>query len=222
MQQVVDQVNHSQEQSELTVTAFETMGDSVGITIGCTKDISNFNKQQQEQLIFLQDSFEKLFQVLQDNNVKADTTNMVATELSVAADRLQSILENFSTNCQEPAVKNADEKRNSPRINNSILVLIKNEALPIEAVTSDISMTGLNLRCRQSLQLGQLFSAELVLPHPGKDGDGKKLQTEIRIVRESKKGSDFLYGVEYVDLTDEQKQDLKKVFDFYLKPHQFA
>ena len=222
MQQVVNQVNYSQEQSENTVTAFESMGDSVDRTIGSVQNISDFNKNQQEQLKNLQEHFLKLLQVLESNNAKSDTTTMVATEVALAAERLQLILQKFSTNPEYAISKNSDEKRQFPRIENSIIVRMDYDDQIIEGITHDISMTGFKLRCRQKIEIGRSFSVELFIPQHNGIKEEKILRLKIRIIREIKTDSDFFYGVQYISLTEKQRLGLKKIFTFYMKPHRFA
>ena len=222
MQEVVTRVNYSQQQSDQTVTAFETMNNSVADIFNRANDISKFNKQQQTELIKLEDHFDILFKVLQNNNTKSDSTIMVAKELSLAAENLQSVLKNFSTDVPKSAVRSKEEKRHFPRIKNSIIVKLTFENKIIEAITSDISMGGLNLRVRRQLPVGQIFPAELMIPKLKSDDKKSKLQIKIKTIRETKDESDYLYGVEYIDIAKEQQKIIEEIFDFYQKPYNFA
>lgn len=222
MQSVVKQVDHSQEQSEQTVSAFEGMSNSVDSTLESAQEISGFNNQQQQQLLQLQGYFTDLIEVLRDNNKKADITTMVASELSLAAERLQAILGKFSTDAEQPTKKTDSEKRLHPRIENSIMVKLAHEEQIIEGVSHDLSMTGLSLRCREKMSIDHSIPAEIFIPDFSGGSKEEVLRLSVKIVREFQEGPDHFYGLEFVNLQEQHKKTLKKIFDFYLKPHQFA
>lgn len=222
MQEVVKKVDHSQEQSEITVTMFEAMSSSVESSLDNAHNISEYNLQQQQKLEQLKGRFVELFDVLKNNNKKADTTTMVASELSLAADRLKKILEKFSTDPEELVVKAKDEKRDYPRIENSIMVRLSHEGQVVEGVSTDLSMSGLSFRCREELQVNQSMPAEIFVPDPSDEKKQEILKIQVRIVRQYRQDTDYYYGVKYMDMTTQNQELLKKVFAYYLKPHSYA
>jgi methyl-accepting chemotaxis protein len=221
MEQVVSQVNHSREQSRQTIEAFETVSESIKDTLSRTREISEYNEKQQEQLGKLENRFSNLFEVLKDNNLKADTTTLVATELSSAADRLQRTLENFSISRESATPRQSGEQREFPRIDNSIRVTVEHKGKLIEGVTQNLSLSGMKLRCRHQLDLKGVLPANLFLP--ATDSCGKEtIAIKIRPLHQSRDDRDYLYGAEFVDLTSAQQQQITKIFDFYQKPYHFA
>ncbi len=222
MGEVVEQVSHSRQQSEQTVTAFEAMGESVDTTMTGTEEISRANEQQLGQLIVLQDRFRDLSTVLKDNSQKADTTSMVAKELSGAANSLNETLQEFVTDTISSSLEKASsEKRESPRIQNSIQVVITHNDVSIYGVTRDISMTGMQVRCKERIEVSRNVPVKLLLP--GKDNtDTTHLSLTVSIVHETREHADYCYGVKYGELTELEKGKLKGLFDYYLKPYMYS
>ena len=221
MEQVVNQVNNSREQSRQTIEAFETVNESINDTLSRTREINEYNEKQQKQLAELENRFSNLFEVLKDNNLKADTTTLVAAELSSAADRLQKTLQNFSTNRESAPPRQAGEKRNFPRIDNSIRITVQQEGQDIEGVTQNLSLSGMKLRCRRLLALNTIIPTNLFLPTTD-NGKEEIVQVKIRLLHKTQEEKDYLYGAEFVDLTTAQQQKITKVFDFYQKPYLFT
>lgn len=221
MDGVVSRVNHAREQSRTTVDAFESTCEQVDNTIENARNILSFNKRQQEQIVQLRVQFDSLFTVLKNNFAKADTTSLVAGELSIASQRLQAILEKFITDREKPQFKREDEKRNSPRINNSIIVKLTHNGRDIEAITHDLSMSGMNLRCRQQLDISRIYDTQLYIPHTDTNEE-KSLDIKLKLIRGARNENDWFYGAAYQEITNEQERALKTIFDFYLKPNQFA
>jgi len=221
MEQVVNQVNHSREQSRQTVEAFETVTESINDTLTRTRNINEYNEKQQKQLAELENRFSNLFEVLKDNNLKADTTTLVATELSSAADRLQKTLENFSINRELVTPKRSGEKRRFPRIDNSIRITVLHEGRQIEGVTQNLSLSGMKMRCRHQLALNTILPTNLFLPATDSENE-EILQVKTRLLHKNQEGADYLYGAEFVDLTAKQQKNITRIFDFYQKPYLFA
>nr|WP_320016493.1 methyl-accepting chemotaxis protein [uncultured Desulfobacter sp.] len=221
MEGVVSRVNHTREQSRTTVDAFESTCEQVDNTIENARNILSFNKRQQEQIVQLRVQFDSLFTVLKNNFAKADTTSLVAGELSIASERLQAILGKFITDREKPQFKREDEKRNAPRINNSIIVKLTHNGQDIEAITHDLSMTGMNLRCRQKLDTSRIYDSRLYIPQTDTKEE-KSLDIKLKLIREGRNEKDWFYGAAYQETTNEQERALKTIFDFYLKPNQFA
>jgi len=97
MQQVVDKVNCSQQRSQQTVTAFESMTDGINRTNHNTQEIARFNQDQMQQLSALRRRLDDLLLVLEDSSLKADSSSMVAKDLHMVSDHLSQLLRGFVT-----------------------------------------------------------------------------------------------------------------------------
>lgn len=69
-------------------------------------------------------------------------------------------------------------------------VKVENINAPIEVF--DVSKTGIGFRTASTLPIGYYFNARLVL------GDNGALNCVVRIIRQQKDGSDYIYGCEIV------------------------
>jgi methyl-accepting chemotaxis protein len=222
MQQVVDRVHHSQQQAKQTVQAFEAMKEGVNSTTQNTTHIAEYNQQQAEQLSLLHDRLNELFDVLQQSTNKARETTMVADDLHLVSEELNKILDGFIPDPTEPAKRAKDEKRQTPRIENRVKISIEQEGAHISGVTRDISMGGLKLKCNHQLKRGRTLMLRIHLPMDYSPGRGNTLDIEGRIVHEEKNQEYFYYGIEFNTLNSNQQQMIRKIFNYFGKPYQYA
>jgi methyl-accepting chemotaxis protein len=224
MQQVVEKVHNAQQQSKQTVLAFESMKDGVGNATESTGHIAEYNHQQSEQLIQLHDRLYELFDVLKRSTNKTHETTLVANDLHLVSERLNETLSGFTTDPEASIVRSLSEKRETPRIENRIRVTVNLEQgdLQINGMTQDISMGGINLKCSHKLQKNTSLPIIIHLPLDGQGDAVEMLNLTGRIVREEHKQGFYYYGIEFNMLSDEQKQALQTVFDFFCKQHSYS
>jgi len=222
MQNVVKEVHNSQQMSAQTVEAFESMRESVVQTTVGTGQIEEFNKQQMEQLDLLHSRLNELFRVLEENNKKSESTTIVAEDLHLVSDQLNTILEKFKTDPVAPVTRGADEKRAYPRISNQIRIMVSSGEEAVQGVTNDISFNGLNIKCRKRLELLTDFPAVLYVPDDDQTEKEHALSLTVRALHEQKEDDRYAYGMQFSLVNDEDEGKLKRVFAFFNKPYRFA
>ena len=222
MQHVVEEVHNSQQMSKQTVAAFEFMREGVVQNAVSTDQLEAFNQQQMEQLSLLHSKLDELFGVLEESAKKSESTTIVAEDLYEVSEQLNTILHGFETDAVQPPIRIDGDKRTVPRIKNRIRINLRQGQETIQGITNDISLKGLNIKCRQKLKMKQEITAVLYLPVDELSGKEETLPLQVRILHEQMEGDYYLYGLEFtlVKTTDEDK--LKKVFAFFNKSYRYA
>lgn len=223
MQEVVDQVNESREQSGQTVSVFEEMARGVDEATESTDQIAEHNQRQSQHLTMFSEKLGKLLDVLEDSSKKADTSAMVAENLHQISEELNTTLAGFTTDSIPFPLRATGEKRRTPRARNRIAVRLEQNGQIMEGITQDISMQGLSIKCRHPLTMNRKLPVSLYLP-PKKDGDGQSdtLSLTVQVLRENRDGKYYVYGVSFTDLNKAQENRLKDAFAFFNQPHRYA
>ncbi|HHD62809.1 MAG TPA: HAMP domain-containing protein [Desulfobulbaceae bacterium] len=222
MQEVVDQVNQSREQSRQTVSVFEEMAQGVDEATESTDQIAEHNQQQVKYLTMFSEKLGSLLEVLEDSSKKADTSAMVAENLHQISEELNTTLAGFTTDSIPFPLRGPDEKRRAPRVRNRVAVRLEQDGQIMDGITRDISMQGLSIKCRQPLTMNQKMPVHLYLPKKDKDGQYDELSLTAQVLRENREGKYYIYGVSFVELDKVQKNRLKDAFAYFNQPHRFA
>ncbi len=222
MRKVVENVHRSQQKSEQTVSAFESMTAGITQSLESTGQIADHNQEQTQQLATLYTRIDELFDVLKQSAKKADATALVAEELHSIAEQLESGLAGFEVDSIEPPVRRKGEKRRHPRIQNSVKVDLLQGSVQIDGVTRDISLTGLKVKTREQLAPKEKITVRIHLPVRRTEPDSGTVTIDGRITH-SETGDDYnLYGISFGQTTPEQEEKLIEIFRFFLKSPKFA
>ncbi len=224
MEDVVESVRHSQQQSTLTVQAFESMKEGVINATESTGHIAEYNQQQADQLTQLHEKLHELFDVLKRSTNKTQETSLIANDLHLVSKGLNETLSGFTAEPEAAVKRSVEDKRKAPRIENRIKVTvdIKHKGYQINGVTQNISMGGMLLKCKEQIQDKGNLRLILHLPLEKQRNQEKILILSGRIVREEEKRDDYFYGIQFEALDQSQEQLLQGVFNFFGKHHGFA
>lgn len=148
----------------------------------------------------------------------------MASDLHLVSKRLNETLSGFVVNPEQAVKRSEKEKRNTPRIESRIKVTvdIEQEGQQINAVTQDISMGGMNLKCNQHLQRGSQLAFMIHLPTQEPEKKEEVFKLTGRIVHEEKRKKSYYYGIQFDSLNRKQDSSLKRVFSFFGKQHSYA
>ena len=222
MQDVVEKVHLSQEQSQETVTAFESMTDGVERTLEATDIISGHSQEQTSQLESLRTQLNDFFTVLHDSAKKADETAMVADNLNGVADTINETLIGFSVDDTQQPHKDQNEKRRFPRAQNSIRCTLQQDDTVINGISDDLSLAGLLIKTYEELPKSSSSPIELFLP-PATGADGyKELKGEVTIKRHFQKNGYYHYGVEFDGMDSKIRNGMKQIIRYFKKKAQFS
>lgn len=217
MQEVVDKVHFSQEQSKETVSAFESMAAGVSRTLEATDSIGEHTKEQTIKLESLRNTLEAFFAVLKENVKKADDTAMVADTLSTVADEINSSLVKFSVDSIKPLKRELGEKREFPRARNSIKCILQQDGNSIFGISEDISMTGLLIKCYDELDTSSSSPVMLTVPAITREKGCEELHGKVNIKRQFQKDGYYYYGIELVNIDNTVKESMKQFFEYFKK-----
>ena len=224
MQNVVDKVHHSRQESEKTVSAFETMTEGINQTMGSTEEIVRFNDQQTEQLNQLYERINELFDVLRQSSKKSDATALVADDLHFIAEELDRMLGRFETDPVATTVKRKDgDKREHPRIRNNIRLQLRMGDDVVEGITRDLSLGGFRIKCREKLDWRKDTPLDLIifLPTDGGAADEETVTVTARILHEQKEDGFYLYGARCNCQDPSIREKLVQVFTYFQKPYEY-
>ncbi|GEM_PF-569327 len=224
MQQVVDKVHHSRQESEKTVSAFETMTRGINQTMESTEEIAQFNEQQTEQLNQLYERINDLFEVLGQSTKKSDATALVADDLHFIAEELDRMLGRFETDPAATTIKKKDgEKREFPRIQNNIRLQLHQDHQVVEGITRDLSLGGFRIKCREKLDWRRDKPMEITIFLPTVGGSAKEETVTVtaRILHEQKEDGFYLYGAKCNCQDPAIREKLIQIFAYFQKPFEF-
>ncbi len=225
MQQVVDKVHHSRQESEKTVSAFETMTEGINQTMGTTEEIVRFNTEQTEQLNRLYQRINDLFEVLGQSSKKSDATALVADDLHFIAEELDRMLGRFETDPVATTIRKEEgDKRQHPRIQNNIRLQLHMGEDVVEGITRDLSLGGFRIKCREKLDWRRDRPVELTifLPTSGGAADEETVTVTARILHEQKEDGFYLYGARCNCQDPSIREKLVGVFNYFQKPYEYA
>ena len=147
---------------------------------------------------------------------------MVAASLSNVADNFNISLQGFTTDPTSRTERKTGEKRLVPRIDNNLRCRVQQDGESVTVVSSDISMNGLQIRCRKKLQHQGSLSAQLILPLEGNAQEHEELSAVVKVMREFKKGGYYCYGVEFERKTPQLEEVMQKVIQYFKKKDRYA
>jgi len=224
MQQVTEQVHHSQEKSEQILTAFDAMTDGINLNTENSAQIAQLNQQQADQLHSLHTELNGLFEVLKVSAEKAGSTSLVASDLHMVSDELDQLLQKFSTDSVAAKTRMGSDQRAYPRINNQVKVVLEQGELRAEGLTQDISMSGFQVRCLQAFDVRHHLKLSICihLPREGLEESEGTLCVSGSISRSDDRSDGFYYGITFDSLDSGDHRKLQALFGYFKKASEFA
>ena len=224
MQQVTEQVAKSQSQSQSTLTAFDSMKAGIIENNDNFNHIMGLNLQQTEQLASLQTELEQLFNILEESAEKAGSTSLVASDLHSVSDKLEVLLGEFDTDNVKPSIREPNEKRLHPRIDNQIKVELSQGDDCIEGLTKDISLSGLHVKCagNQHLPLNKNINVRIYMPKEKSTSKQQSIDITGKIIREEHQATGYYYGLTFNHIDKQTQDSLQHIFDYFAKASHYA
>ena len=221
MSSVVDHVHGSQAVAGETADVMAAMAASVAQAAQGNEAIVGASRRQMEQLAHLEGTLERLFATLDESSTKVETTAAIGNDLHRVTEQLNAVMAGFSfQRSVEPAPRKSGEKRRHPRLERGLLVTVREEGgaeVAAEALASDISVTGMQLVLPQRLKGGRPVTVNLHVPANSLDRYMQQtplaLKAAVRWQRDE--GGRPHCGLEFQDLTSDQRNRVAAVFDFY-------
>ena len=215
---VVTKVRHSQSVAAETGEAMSGMATGVSEAASASDSIVDASRKQMTQLESLEKTLVDLFLTLHESSAKVDTTAAIGTSLHRVTASLSEMMSGFRFQRQtETLVRNGSDKRRHPRLERGILVRIDQGGDEIEALVSDLSMTGVRLTIPRLLQEGPPVKVSLHLPSDSIDGYMKQKPVELgaKLCWQRKDDDQLRCGLEFVSLNASQRGEIERIFEFY-------
>lgn len=224
MEKVVQTVDVTRKEAQKTASMIEGIAGTAVDSAQANQGISSASQQQMEHFGLLKKNLDTLFATLKENGSKVGTTATIGEDLLAVTTRLNKLMAAFDFSGDLTIEPQQHEKRRSPRAQNTLRVKLTQESQTIEGIASDFSTSGLRVRIPQALQKDKELSISLYLPHEDIDQYGSQEPIEVtgKIAWQNSSGYNYLCGVEFIGLSGDQTESIKKCFDFYRKNAEFS
>ena len=222
MTRVVAQVNGGADQSRQTASVIERMVGSIRESSSANLQISRASQSQMERLQQLQDSLDSLFVTIKDSGSKVGITATISTDLNLVTQEIVDLMANFTFDKHTVISGQDHEKRMSPRASNGLLTFVtcNGDKIEAEGITSDFSLTGVQLRLPAGSSLtSSTIALDIMTPFDSLEEyqRQKPLRLEARVVWNRTKDANDLYGLKFQGLNAQQQQRLEACFDYFGK-----
>ena len=228
MERIVERVHGGEQKTLETAQLIETMVSSVREFSSASLRISEASRSQMDRLSELQLSQDSLFHTIKDNGSKIGVTATISEDLNEVTKRFNRLLNNFTFKTETEIAQAADEKRRFPRAQNGLLVRLRRPGAQQESkgITSDFSMTGLQLRMSDQGELERDSEVELEIMTPGSSLQDFECQTPLKITARvvwcRSQSSSTTCGLEFKRLAPEQQRRLESCFEHFKKNARFG
>jgi methyl-accepting chemotaxis protein len=223
MDVLVKKVDITQEWTRNTTVGIEGMAENAVLTANANQGISETSLRQVEQFSVLHQTLGSLVATLKDSQIKVESTATIGHDLRTITDRLNSLMQGFSFQNDTSRDKKKNEHRRSPRVQNRLRMVLKQEDVESEALTINFSMTGAQVLTRHAVKDKQ--AVEVSLYAPNEDMEAYKRQEPIRlsghIVWQCPDGLNYKCGVQYDEISSANRAQMEKCFRYFGKDCDF-
>ncbi|MDD5240384.1 MAG: methyl-accepting chemotaxis protein [Sulfuricella sp.] len=223
MDVVVEKVGVTREEAGMTARTIEGMARNAAETAQANQGISSASQQQLDQFALLQSNMDILFSILKESGAKVETTAAIGDDLRMVTGKLNNIMAGFTFTSGTVIEATQHEKRRAPRAQNSLLVKVTQDNQALEAISSDFSLNGLRLRLPHPANEQEQVNLALYLPNDDLDlyAHQNPVSLKGRITWQRREGDYYLCGVEFIDVDEDKRGQMKKCFDFFHKNAEF-
>ena len=225
MSQVVQASHANQARAQEAAAVFEAMAGEVTETAAVNHDISKASREQIEQFEHLRETLDNLFATLQANSAKVEVTANIGDDLYKVTHRLNDLMREFRfEHIAESATRSENEQRRNPRFEQSLLVHVLQNNEKSDGISSDLSLSGMQLRTHEKLNPKQALKLDILLPQENRDAYEKQVPLRMngRIARYWSSEDNYYYGIEFVEIANSERDKLKRCFDFLNKNAEYA
>ncbi len=219
MNQVVDSVRNTQANASQIGQSMDNMANEISQTANSNKDIAEVSQQQINNLDTLKSSLQNLFDMNKQNHSKVETTASIADDIYHIAGKLQTILSEFSFTHSEPAhhMFAGMEKRNSPRADCRLRVVINQLEKELGGSCLDFSMTGIKLKLGESIDPALPIGLEIYIPYDEyKDYQSQEpVHLSGQVMWDRIEGGYYLYGIQFTNTDAKAESGLKQCFEYF-------
>lgn len=224
MKNVVERVHGGSEKTHETADVIERMVYSVRESATANMRISEVSQSQMQRLEQLQVSLDSLFETIKESGSKVGVTAAISTDLNQVTKEIIQLMSNFTFDTTNFVQSTDHENRKDPRAQNGLLTIViecDGSKINVEGITSDFSMSGLQLRLPATAELkkNSQLTLEIMTPHDSLNAYQKQqpLRLDSKIVWIKGQGLNALYGLEFLHLNNQQTKRLEECFGYFSK-----
>jgi methyl-accepting chemotaxis protein len=225
MHVVVEKVDATQQDALSTSRTIEFMAGHSVETAESNQGISDASQQQMSQFGVLQETLETLFFTMRENGTKVEATAAIGEDLRRATARMNEIMSGFTFSHEKPSNTDQNEQRAVPRSESSMLLKITQGGQKLDAISQNISMTGIKLSLPKPMETNLPVEIAIFLP---KD-DLRAYETQSPIVlkgrvvwQNTQDGRNrCIAGVEFVNLSETDRYKIQQCFKFFNESAEF-
>ena len=221
---VVERVHHNQRLSGETAQSIERLGTGISESASSNHAIADASRHQIAQMSELKKTLEELFATLAESGTKVTTTATIGHNLYEITEGLNGVMAGFVFEKDAAPVSTGNDKRKYPRAGNNLLVKVTQEGVGIEAVSRDMSLSGMKLAIPDRLASSAQLDLEIFMPDEDLDRYAKQvpLAVSARIAWQRQEEGRWMCGIEFVNLDVRAREQLKQCFAFYNTHAEYA
>jgi methyl-accepting chemotaxis protein len=222
MNSVVQEVQGNQERAGDIETIFGNMSAVISETATANHKIFDASQEQMEQFQLLRSTLDQLFETLNESSSKVETTATIGDDLYRITEKLNALMRGFTFNHYSQQEKFDNEKRRHPRAENSLLVKVHHQGKITEGISSDFSLSGIQIRLCEPISRDESIDIDVYVPHDDLDQYARQepLQLRGRVAwhrPDQQEAGRHYIGVQFHGLDDQRTKQLEKCFAYYNK-----
>lgn len=225
MEHVVQGTHANQARAQSTAEVFDIMASEITQTAQANDRISVASREQIGQFATLRGNLGELFDTLQSNTSKVEVTANISDDLYKITQQLNGLIAGFRFEHTVREIARApQEKRRNPRFEQSLLAQVKNGDRVLDGVTSDLSLSGMQLRIHERLPEGEAVHFALVPPADDRGSYAQQLPIELsgRVCRLRVDDGSHYYGIEFIGLDQAKIAKLKACIEFFHRKAEYV
>lgn len=226
MQVVVEKVDATQQGALSTAQTIEVMASHSVETAEGNQGISDASRKQMDQFGLLQGTMETLFIAMRENGTKVEATAAIGEDLRRVTSRMNELMAGFKFSHAKVMQVAQNEQREVPRSESSMLVKVMQGNEKLDAISQDLSLSGMRLSLPRQVDTSQLVDISIYLPHH----DLRVYESQAPIVLRGEviwqSGQDgrnrCIAGVKFVNLSEPDRYKIQQCFKFFNESAEFA
>ncbi len=225
MATLIDSVSETREESRRMAETMEHISNDVAQTVRANESISAASTRQLDRFRLLQQTLDSLFQTLRESSNKLKVTAAISDDLTAVAARLNAIMANFSFTHSPDIDKAENENRRAPRLQGNLRVLVEQGKDTFEGITRDVSLVGARLRLARPIVSDRPMTVSIYLPAEEMAAYSGQVPLKVRARlawSHGKSGEDYVCGVEFLELGEQQRAALVRCFEYFGKNPTFS
>ena len=216
MESVTQTVYSSHEQAQSIVEQIDSIAEEIQHNARQNREILDASGDQLEYFRTMRERLDELTSTCSRSTAKVETTGTVMDHVRAVNETLQQLTQRyrFDRPLQEKVLPFA-EKRASPRVSFPLRVLAGVNGQAAEAISNDLSMTGIQLTLGEPVQGGDVLELAVHMPleqDPQNNRRPLHVKGEVKWARQREDDQRYVCGLQFEPLSDQQRRWMEHCF----------